>query len=137
MIDDFLNRLDKVRRAGKDYYAICPVGSHSGKNRTLSLTVKNDVVMGKCFSCGATTREVADALGLGVSHINPHWSPNKDRPVLPKYSKDRRIMDVYIIEMVEAINWDDVALKDKQSYRMAKKRLNQWNDYVKAMYENK
>ena len=137
MIDDFLNRLDKVRRAGKDFYAICPVGSHSGKNRTLSLTVKNDVVMGKCFSCGATTREVADALGLGVSHINPHWQPSTERRVLPKYTKDQRKLDVYFIEIVDNQGWDNTLLSDKHKYRLAKKRLEQWNEYVKAMYENK
>ena len=137
MIDDFLNRLDKVRRAGKDYYAICPVGSHSGKNRTLSLTVKNDVVMGKCFSCGATTREVADALGLNVSHINPHWQPSTEKRALPKYTKDQRKLDVYFIEIVDNQGWDNTLLSDKHKYRLAKKRLEQWNDYVKAMYENK
>ena len=137
MIDDFLNRLDKVRRAGKDYYAICPVGSHSGKNRTLSLTVKNDVVMGKCFSCGATTREVADALGLSVIHINPHWHPSTEKRVLPKYTKDQRKLDVYFIEIVDNQGWDNTLLSDKHKYRLAKKRLEQWNEYVKAMYENK
>lgn len=137
MIDDFLNRLEKVRKSGKDYYAICPVGNHSGKNRTLSLTVKNDVVMGKCFSCDASTRDVADALGLSVGHINPHWQPSTERRALPKYTKDQRKLDVYLIEIIDNQGWDNTLLSDKHKYRLAKKRLEQWNDYVKAMYENK
>ena len=137
MIDDFLNRLEKVRKSGKDYYAVCPVGGHSGKSRTLSLTEKNDVVMGRCFACNATTRDVANALGLNISHINPHWKPSNEKRALPKYTKDQRKLDVYLIEIIEGQDWAKTSLKDKHAYRRAKKRLEQWNTYVQAMYEDK
>lgn len=137
MIDDFLNRLDKVRKVGQNYTAVCPVGSHSGKNRTLSIKEVDGVVIGQCFSCGARVRDVADFLGLNISHINPHWQPKEGKREMPFYPKEKRKIDSYIVQMIDNVGYDTVSIMDKMKYKEAKQRLDHWNEHVQDYYNSK
>lgn len=67
MIDQFLERLDKVRKSGKQYTACCPV--HNDRSPSMTITEKDGRVLCYCFSCGATGEAVAEAIGLPVSAL--------------------------------------------------------------------
>ena len=67
MIEQFLERLDKVRKSGKGYSACCPV--HNDRSPSMTITEKDGKVLCYCFSCGATGEAVAEALGLPVSAL--------------------------------------------------------------------
>ena len=71
MIDDLLDRLDKVRQTGEHkYLACCPV--HGDRNPSMSLSEVigddgNRKVLVYCFACHAGAQEVVEALGLPMS----------------------------------------------------------------------
>lgn len=71
MIDDLLDRLDKVRQTGEGkYLACCPV--HGDRNPSMSLSEVigddgNRKVLVYCFACHASAQEVTEALGLPMS----------------------------------------------------------------------
>lgn len=129
MIDQFLQRLDKVRKQGDDYYAVCPVGNHSGKRRTLSIKeVDGNFVIGQCFSCGAKIKDVAQVLGIRLGNAD-----NK-KPQIPYYPKDKRKLDRYLIDIVEEMTLKDrqaMLLSDKKAYREAKTRMDNFNEKMK------
>jgi hypothetical protein len=136
MLDDFLNRLDKVRRTGENYTAICPVGNHSGRNRTLSIKEDNGRVIGQCFSCGARVKDVADVLGLGMEHIDAYWKPRNSEDRIPYYPKDLKKKDRYIIEEYNKVeDKDTLSYQDKKAYNLANQRLTNYNEKIyKIMY---
>lgn len=131
MLDQFLNQLDKVRKSGKDYYAVCPVSNHSGKRRTLSIREENGIIMAHCFSCGAKTKELAST--LGIKFENRSNTPS-DRSNTPRYTKERRKLDYNLIDIVENQTQEQKAamlLSDKRAYRQAKERLHNFNEYMR------
>jgi len=71
VIDDLLDRLDKVRQTGEHkYLACCPV--HGDRNPSMSLSEVigddgNRKVLVYCFACHAGAQEVTEALGLPMS----------------------------------------------------------------------
>jgi hypothetical protein len=71
VIDDLLDRLDKVRQTGEHkYLACCPV--HGDRNPSMSLSEVigddgNRKVLVYCFACHAGAQEVVEALGLSMS----------------------------------------------------------------------
>lgn len=129
MIEQFLQRLDKVRKHGQDYYAICPVGNHSGKRRTLSIKeVDGDFVIGQCFSCGAKIKDVAQVLGIRLG------SGDNKKPEIPYYPKDQRRKDHYVIDIVDKMTLQErqsMLLSDKKAYREAKSRMDNFNEKMK------
>lgn len=71
MIDDLLDRLDKVKQVGKDKWkACCPVHGDRNPSMTLSEAFGDDgyrKVLVYCFACHAGAQEVTEALGLPMS----------------------------------------------------------------------
>lgn len=71
MIDDLLDRLDKVKQVGKDKWkACCPVHGDRNPSMTLSEVIGDDgygKVLVYCFACHAGAQEVTEALGLPMS----------------------------------------------------------------------
>tara|TARA_R110000787_G_scaffold35625_1_gene91340 strand:+ start:4421 stop:4831 length:411 start_codon:yes stop_codon:yes gene_type:complete len=63
MLDEILERLDKVSKSGDRYRAVCPV--HDGTNRTaLSLKEEDGKVLIHCHACLAKGSDVVRAVGL-------------------------------------------------------------------------
>jgi len=68
MINDVLSKLDGVKQVGTNKWkAKCPV--HNDKNPSMTVTVKDQKVLCFCFSCQATGKDVAEAIGLPVSAL--------------------------------------------------------------------
>jgi len=63
MVEELLDKLEKVRPTGRDkWVACCPV--HGDKNPSMSVAEKDGRVLCHCFACGANGLEVAKALGV-------------------------------------------------------------------------
>lgn len=71
MIDDLLDRLDKVRQTGEHkYLACCPVHGDRNPSMSVSEAIGDDgyrKVLVYCFACHAGAQEVVEALGLPMS----------------------------------------------------------------------
>jgi len=71
MIDELLDRLDKVRQTGEHkYLACCPVHGDRNPSMSLSEAIGDDgyrKVLVYCFACHAGAQEVVEALGLPMS----------------------------------------------------------------------
>ena len=79
MIEQFLERLDKVRKSGSQYTALCPV--HEDRSPSMRITEKDGRVLCYCFACGAKGEEVAQALGLPVSALFEDSLTYEPKPV--------------------------------------------------------
>ena len=125
-IDDFVDRLENVRKSGTSYRAACPV--HNGKDRNLLINMKNGEVYAHCFVCSANTFEVAQSLGVK--------GETEERPPIPHYSKDQRKFDTYMIELCEAQGIDKLTYSDKKKYNECKRRQSNFNDKMKEWFDN-
>lgn len=94
MIDELLDRLEKVRQTGEHkYLACCPV--HGDRNPSMSLSEVigddgNRKVLVYCFACHAGAQEVVEALGLSMSVLfekpldrGPNVWDEFDRQLMP------------------------------------------------------
>ncbi|HIF49928.1 MAG TPA: DNA primase, partial [Thiotrichaceae bacterium] len=69
MINNLINRLDKVKQTGKDrYIARCP--SHEDRSPSLAIREVDDRVLIHCFA-GCSAHEVVSAVGLDLSDLFP------------------------------------------------------------------
>lgn len=65
MINEILNKLDKVRSSGKNkWVALCPC--HSEKTPSLRINADGEKILMHCFGCGANGAAVMDAIGMDV-----------------------------------------------------------------------
>lgn len=121
MIDELLDRLDKVRPTGKDrWMACCPV--HGDKNPSMSVAEKDGRVLCHCFSCGANGLEVIKALGLAPSVL--FEKPLGDG-YIPKRVYEEAEIDRLVILGAEQMRAQGKRLtyKDFKRERLAKARL--------------
>jgi hypothetical protein len=125
-LDDFVMRLDNVRKTGHSYRAACPV--HNGKDRNLLVNMKNGEVFAHCFVCHANTFEVAKELGVKGDNIN--------QLPIPRYSKDQRTFDRYMIEICEKEGLDNMRYSDRKKYRECKMRMDNFNNKMKEYMNN-
>lgn len=70
-LDDFLSRLNKVRKTGKEsWLACCP--SHGDKNPSMTISVGSDGrVLVHCHSQGCSIEDIAAGVGLEVKDLMP------------------------------------------------------------------
>jgi len=69
MLQDFLSRLQKVKKSGGKYTARCP--SHDDKENSLGITEGNDGrILLKCYA-GCATDQICGALGMTVKDLFP------------------------------------------------------------------
>lgn len=120
-IDEFINRLDNVRKTGASYRCSCPV--HNGKDRNLLVNMRDGQVFAYCFVCQANTYEVAKEL-----RIQPE---QRDKLPIPRYTKDQRTFDKYMIEICEADGLDNLSYSDRKKYRECKMRMDNFNNAVR------
>lgn len=121
MIEELLDRLEKVRSTGKDkWVACCPV--HGDKNPSMSVAEKDGRVLCHCFACGANGLEVIQALGLSPSVLF-------DKPLepgyIPKKVYEEAEIDRLVIAGAEQMRKQGKRLsyKDFKRERLAKARL--------------
>lgn len=85
MIENFLPRLDKVKKSGKGYQARCP--AHEDKGPSLSLREGDDgKVLLHCFA-GCSAGAVVAALGLSMADLFPPSGTPRRPPPAPGVSR--------------------------------------------------
>ena len=119
-MEQILERLDGVRRHGKDrYMACCPV--HQDKSPSMMVTDKGDKITMYCFGCGAKGPEIIKAIGLPTSVIfKDSGAFDKQSYLLGKTeTEDKMMIAVYdsAVTRGEVISHDDF-----RRYRLAKSR---------------
>lgn len=120
MLADILQRLDKVKKHGDKYRAVCPV--HGGSNPTaLSLREDGDKVLIHCFNCEATGPEVMAAIGLPVSTLFKH----KKQVGIPNELLEKAKEDFWYIEIFEneKRKGTRITYNEWKRYRLAKERV--------------
>ena len=121
MIEELLDRLEKVRPTGKDrWVACCPV--HGDKNPSMSVAEKDGRVLCHCFSCGANGLEVIQALGLSPSVL---FDKSIEQGYIPKRIQEEVEIDRLVIAGAEQMRKQGKRLsyKDFKRERLAKARL--------------
>ena len=66
-LDNILSRLDKVKKSGKGFIALCPV--HTEKTPSMHIEDKGGKIVMYCFGCGANGDSIAPALGLKMTDL--------------------------------------------------------------------
>jgi hypothetical protein len=119
VLSDILQRLDKVKQYGDQYYACCPV--HDDKSPSMGITEKEGKVLIHCFSCGATGQEVMEAIGLPVSGL----FRDKKRGDIPNEMIEKAKEDVWYIEIFEneKRKGTRITYNEWKRYRLAKERV--------------
>lgn len=121
MIDELLDRLEKVKRTGKDkWVACCPV--HGDKNPSMSVAEKDGRVLCHCFACNANGLEVVQALGLSPSVL---FEKPLEQGYIPKRVYEELEMDRLVIAGYEEMKKQGKPLtyKDFKRVRLARKRI--------------
>lgn len=121
MIEELLDRLEKVRPTGKDkWVACCPV--HGDRNPSMSVAEKDGRVLCHCFSCGANGLEVIQALGLSPSVL---FEKPLEQGYIPKKVYEEAEIDRLVIAGAEQMRKQGKRLsyKDFKRERLAKARL--------------
>lgn len=85
MIDNILQRLDKVKKAGKGYQARCPAHDDSGPSLSLREADDGRVLL-HCFA-GCSTPAVVAAIGLTMVDLFPPSGTPRRPPPLPGVSR--------------------------------------------------
>lgn len=127
MIEKILERLEKVRRTGKDHWiACCP--AHEDSSPSLSLKEKSDgQILMKCFA-GCSSIEVLNACNLNFNDLFPDTTTNvrsqrkafNSSDVLASVS-----FEVTLISMIadRMYNNRDMTLGDWARLKVASQRL--------------
>lgn len=99
MIEEILDRLDKVKQQGTQYYSRCPV--HQGDNQNLGITEKDGKVLIHCFNCNATGLEVVEALGLPIGALFTDTLKPSNKKRFSVAARDKALEDAYFIEIYD------------------------------------
>jgi len=79
-VNNFLNRLQKVKQVGDDKYtALCPV--HDDNNPSMTIKIVDDKILAYCFACGSKAPAIAEAVGLKTSDLfsgDTPFAPDRD-----------------------------------------------------------
>jgi hypothetical protein len=121
MVEELLDKLDKVRSTGRDKWtACCPV--HGDKRPSMSIAEKDGRVLCHCFSCGANGLDVVEALGLPKSVLFEKELP---RGHIPKKFKEEVERDRFVVIMAEEDKkrGKQLSYKDFKRLREAKSRI--------------
>lgn len=126
MVEELLDRLEKVRSTGKDKWtACCPV--HGDKRPSMSIAEKDGRVLCHCFSCGANGLDVVEALGLPKSVLFEKELPKGH---IPKKLKDEVAVDRFVIEGAKQMekNGKPLSYNDFKRLRLAKSRIEAYEE---------
>ena len=78
-IDDFLDRLEGVKRSGGEYQAVCP--AHEDRSPSLGVREGDEGILGHCHA-GCTTESIVEALGLSMRDL--YYEPRSSRDDEPE-----------------------------------------------------
>ena len=125
MLNEILQRLDKVRRFGDRYRAICPV--HDGNNPTaLSLKEDQGKVLIHCHVCGAKGSEVVQAVGLSESALfNDEPQKTGGKGYFSKDQREQALEDAYFISIYdkELSKGHKPSLEEYRRYKLSLQRV--------------
>jgi len=128
MIDEIISRLDRVRKSGKGYTALCPV--HDDSSPSMTVTEKDGKVLCHCFSCGANGYDVIKALGLPASVLFEQEYV-VDRTIPSQKEMDAYIEDLFCLEMKESVN----SYTDFKRLRLAEVRSKRFEERYGEVYK--
>jgi len=121
MVEELLDKLEKVRSTGKDKWkACCPV--HGDRNPSMDIEDKDGKVLVHCKACNANGLEVVQALGLSPSVL---FEKALERGYIPK----RIIEEIELDRLVVRIAEEDkkrgkpLSYNDFNRLRVAKNRI--------------
>lgn len=121
MIGDLLPHLQKVRKSGKGYTALCPV--HDDSSPSMAVTEKDGKVLCHCFSCGANGFDVVQALNLPASILfEEQLEIDRSKPS-PKEIEEYKT-DIFCLLMEGQEN----SYEDWKRLRLAKVRVKNFED---------
>lgn len=126
MVEELLDRLEKVRSTGKDKWkACCPV--HGDRNPSMDIEDKDGKVLVHCKACNANGLEVVQALGLPVSVLFEKELP---RGHIPKKLKEEVSVDRFVIEGAKQMekNGKPLSYNDFKRLRLAKSRIEAYEE---------
>jgi hypothetical protein len=121
MIDELLDRLDKVRSTGKDkWVACCPV--HGDRNPSMRVSEKDGRVLCHCFACGANGLDVVKALALPASVL---FEKPLEQGYIPKRMVEEIELDRLVVRMAEEDKkrGKPLSYNDFNRLRVAKNRI--------------
>jgi len=121
MIDELLDKLEKVRSTGKDkWVACCPV--HGDRNPSMSVAEKDGRVLCHCFACGANGLEVVEALALPASVLFDNPLSNG---YIPKKIQEEIEIDRLVIRGAEeqVKRGKPLSYNDFKRLKLAKSRI--------------
>ena len=125
MLNDILDRLEKVKSLGHGKYtACCPV--HGDKNPSMSVKeVEDGKVLCYCFACGARGPEVAEALNLPVSVLFPKDSEYNQVQYRRERLEQEKASDELFLRLYHKAQEEGkyIQLSDKKRYKQAINRL--------------
>lgn len=110
IVENFLSRLEKVKRTGKgSWLACCP--AHGDKNPSMTIAEGDDGrVLVKCFA-GCSIDEITGVLGMQISelfppkaidhHVPPQAMPFNARDVLASVLHEAAVVVVVAHDMAE------------------------------------
>jgi len=121
VVERILERLDKVRRNGRNrWVACCPV--HNDKTPSMTIKDAGDKVLMYCFGCGSKGPEIARALDLPVSVLFAGETVDFDKQ---KYKLEKtELDDKMFIAVYEAARdrKEVISHADFKRYHLAKSR---------------
>lgn len=92
-LDDFLDKLDGVSRAGNGYVAMCP--AHDDTSVSLGVTEGDDErILIQCYA-GCAAPEIVQAMGLGLTDLFPPRAKNYAEPDVTYTYKDENGNTLY------------------------------------------
>jgi len=121
MVEELLDRLEKVRSTGKDKWkACCPV--HGDRNPSMDIEEKDGKVLVHCKACNANGLEVVQALALPASVLF-------DKPLEQGYIPKRMVEEIELDRLVVRMAEEDkkrgkpLSYNDFNRLRVAKNRI--------------
>jgi len=120
-MNNLLNALgDRVKPAGKNYIARCPV--HDDKDFAMSIKQKNDGSLTiQCYACSANGLDLYRFYGLELDELFGYRAMNKTKEWIPPRIKDQYDEDRLVVAMFEGSS--QPTWQDRKRYRLAVARI--------------
>ena len=123
-ITTFLNYLDKVRKTGDKYQAVCP--SHDDKSPSLSIKQGDDGrILVHCHA-GCTAREITESLGLRVRDLFTDTRPIKSSTGLSRTQLENSLEKECLILLIginKRQDFIEISTDDRVRERQAAMRI--------------
>jgi hypothetical protein len=111
---------DRVKPAGKDYIARCPI--HGDKDFAMTIKQAEDgSVLAHCFACKANGYDLYMHLGLDLDELFGYKELNKTKEWIPPKVKELYEIDKVVVLMFECA--DSPTWEDRKRYKLAVARI--------------